>query len=792
MKVIIKSLKLFVLCASILFCSKNALAQCSGFNISVSQTADGPFLKDAYAVASVSGGSSYVQLFWRDSLGSWIPSGFTANGLSAGPLCVYAFDSILGCRDTFCLTIVDTGVYDCSLFFTSIYLKDSCTTNDVYIYSYAWGGSSSISYRWNTGDTVPILFNKPIGTYVVTITDNIYGCKDTLSIQELDSLPDCCSSFKGTIYETDSCKTNDILLSTYVSYGSGSYTYSWSTGATTSSLNSKTSGTYAVTIMDNTLRCLDTAYITVVDDTCDLCSNFRNSNYLSSHDKCQANDVVINSTVEDSTGTTVRYLWSTGATTASLTGRATGTYTLTITEIPTGCKDTLSISVIDSVYRCCTARFSILGDSSASGNANATKTLNSYSYSQDGTITNYTWSYGDGTNGSGVNVTKTYSASGNYTICHYIQTSSGCKDTMCKTVIAPPPGKNLKLSHYGTPYIKSINSKWTYIMFSNIGTTSENAIVEYKMPPGMSVRTSNPAPTSNSGSKLTYNLGTINPGASGTISLYLNIPSSYSIGSVKCDTSLILTNVNDIDSSNNYSMQCDSVVGSYDPNEKIANPRGIGAEGRIDPATKEIGYLIHFQNEGTYKTFNVRVEDEIDPSFDINSLLIGDASYPYRMVKNGRKLTWFFDGLELTPKSQDEAKSQGYFQYTLKITPGMPIGTQLKNTAFIYFDLNPAIVTNTTLHTLKNADAVGGGSSIRNANSDNLDFEATKSGEKIIIVAKDKIDGVEILDMTGRILANAKSKSRQAEIKLESATNAIYIIQVRMGENTVVKKYNFK
>jgi hypothetical protein len=38
----------------------------------------------------------------------------------------------------------------------------------------------------------------------------------------------------------------------------------------------------------------------------------------------------------------------------------------------------------------------------------------------------------------------------------------------------------------------------------------------------------------------------------------------------------------------------------------------------------------------------------------------------------------------------------GYFQYRIKPLPNMPLGAQIENTAYIYFDYNSPVITNTT------------------------------------------------------------------------------------------------
>ena len=50
----------------------------------------------------------------------------------------------------------------------------------------------------------------------------------------------------------------------------------------------------------------------------------------------------------------------------------------------------------------------------------------------------------------------------------------------------------------------------------------------------------------------------------------------------------------------------------------------------------------------------------------------------------------------LPDSTTDYEGSMGYFQYRLKPLPNLPNGTQIENTAYIYFDYNAPIITNTT------------------------------------------------------------------------------------------------
>ena len=185
MKSIQKVLWLFALCTNMLFFSKNAIAQCSSFNVTASKTADGGSKGDVTVTASVTNGSgTWARYTWYTSSYNWIGFGTVKNSLNAGTYCVIARDSFSTgiCLDTFCLTVTDTGTFNCANMVSSISEADSCALGDVNLFSWVSGGSGSYSYRWNTGsvDTNQNLLNRTNGSFYLVITDILYGCKDTL------------------------------------------------------------------------------------------------------------------------------------------------------------------------------------------------------------------------------------------------------------------------------------------------------------------------------------------------------------------------------------------------------------------------------------------------------------------------------------------------------------------------------------------------------------------------------------------------------------------------------------
>ncbi len=143
---------------------------------------------------------------------------------------------------------------------------------------------------------------------------------------------------------------------------------------------------------------------------------------------------------------------------------------------------------------------------------------------------------------------------------------------------------------------------------------------------------------------------------------------------------------------------CKQNIGAYDPNEKLANPVGYGAQHFIEPNTK-ITYQINFQNKGTDTAFTVVLRDTIDQNFDLSSINMGASSHPYTWnIENRSTLTVTFKDIHLTTQKEDEAKSQGFVMYEIAQKPDVKLGTILKNSAGIYFDFNLPIMTNTVKH----------------------------------------------------------------------------------------------
>ncbi|MCP4440537.1 MAG: leucine-rich repeat domain-containing protein [Aureispira sp.] len=89
-----------------------------------------------------------------------------------------------------------------------------------------------------------------------------------------------------------------------------------------------------------------------------------------------------------------------------------------------------------------------------------------------------------------------------------------------------------------------------------------------------------------------------------------------------------ITQLSNGNSSPFIAVDCQQNVGSYDPNDKAAQPAGYGVAHYIYKNTA-IDYKIRFQNTGTDTAFNIVILDTLSPHVDITSLIMGASSHNY-------------------------------------------------------------------------------------------------------------------------------------------------------------------
>ena len=198
-------------------------------------------------------------------------------------------------------------------------------------------GSGFDTYLWSSGETTQTVVAMSSGTYSVTMTRaadgfcfhrsaNVVigpGSAPMLSTVAMPSL--CAGSSTGRTM-------------VFVTGGSAPYSYAWSTGATTDTLNGVMAGMYIVSVTDaGGCMMIDTA--TVTEPTALSLSG------SSTPESSGLSDGTATATVSGATPP-YTYLWNdvSAQTTATATGLPVGTYTVVISDA-NGCVDSMDVMV---------------------------------------------------------------------------------------------------------------------------------------------------------------------------------------------------------------------------------------------------------------------------------------------------------------------------------------------------------------------------------------------------------------------------------------------------------------
>lgn len=368
-------------------------------------------LSDGSATVTPSGGTGPYTYNWLPSGGT----GNTANLLSAGAYTVTVTDAN-GCSTSRSVNISEPT----AITYTSTTTPATCGLSDGSATVTPSGGSSPYTYSWSpSGGSGSTATNLPGGGYTVTITD-AQGCTVDALIGVSNTGAPIANISSSTSISCASSNTGSATVT--ATGGAAPYTYLWSpTGGTNATASGLSAGTYTVTVFDAN-GCNSTATVNIFEPapltsailsfTDATCSNLNNGS----------------ATVLATGGTAgYTYSWSpTGATGATRSNLAPGSYTITVTDA-VGCTSTTTVSIgaPPALTAVISSSTNILCNGSNNGSASVTPGGGTAPYT-------YAWSPsgGSGSSASGL-------SPGNYTVT--VTDANGCTNTATTSITEPAP-----------------------------------------------------------------------------------------------------------------------------------------------------------------------------------------------------------------------------------------------------------------------------------------------------------------------------------------------------------------
>ncbi|MBI3501509.1 MAG: gliding motility-associated C-terminal domain-containing protein [Bacteroidetes bacterium] len=281
------------------------------------------------ANANASGGIAPYTYSWT--------SGCTASsctGLCAGSYTVTVTDNN-GCTKTGTITITQPTQLTVTPTETDVTCNGLCNGS---VTATASGGTPAYTYSWSNGCTASTCTGLCAGTYSITVTDS-KGCTAASSIT-VNSPAALVPNLSSTgVLCFGQCNGS---VSSSPTGGTSPYTYSWMPGGcTSSSCSGLCAGTYTLTLTDAN-GCPASATIAVTQPSAFTASiSSATPNPLNCNGDCNGTAV---SSVSGGTAP-YTYLWSTTATTPSITGLCAGVYTLQVTDA-NGCMASASVTFL--------------------------------------------------------------------------------------------------------------------------------------------------------------------------------------------------------------------------------------------------------------------------------------------------------------------------------------------------------------------------------------------------------------------------------------------------------------
>jgi hypothetical protein len=343
-----------------------------------------------------SGGQSPYSYDWSNG-----GSGPTISNLTAGSYLVTTTDAN-GCEVVSAYTINQPAAMNIAINSTG---QNLCSSdNNVDLTAVPTGGQSPYTGVWSNGTNGLVNNDLAAGTYTITVTDNA-GCTATAS-----STVTAPSALVVNVVTTDETApdANDGTAQANASGGTGSYTYLWSNGGTTSSISSLAPGTYTVTVTDQN-GCTSTGSGQVDEFGCLVDIDLGPDASF-----CSGNSVVL--TLPPGFAS---YLWSTGETTQDIIVTIGGEYCVTVVDVD-GCQDADCIILTEEIFPLVTCPVVNESSPGASDGAISCDSLS-------GSI-QYLWSNGA--------TTPSITGLGPGEYCVTMTNTNGCTDVQCFTVQA--------------------------------------------------------------------------------------------------------------------------------------------------------------------------------------------------------------------------------------------------------------------------------------------------------------------------------------------------------------------
>ena len=326
------------------------------------------------------------------------------------------------------------------------------------------------------------------------------------------------------------------------------------------------------------------------------------------------------------------------------------------------------------------------------------------------------------------------------------------------------------------------------LVYSNLGNqTISSGTVTFNNDSISTITAISQAGTTTIPNGFTYNFSNLLPFEARVITITMQVPPLpiVAIGQLLTNTASVATIVGDIVASNNSSSSMQAIIAAYDPNDKIES-HGDKIMFSSFAANDYLFYTVRFENTGSVSAVNVKVQDILDSRIDETSIKMVNASHSFTLDRVGNALTWSFDNIQLPVSVVNTDIGKGYITFKAKLKPGFSVGDIIPNHASIYFDSNPAIVTNT----FQTEFVAALSNVIFDGNNLLLYPNPTHSTVQINLQnTSENLSSIIIYDVVGKTIKTIKNlSSNEISIDVSDLSKGVYLVEISSETNLKVTK----
>ncbi|MGH1436304.1 MAG: DUF7619 domain-containing protein [Lewinella sp.] len=321
-----------------------------------------------------------------------------------------------------------------------------------------------------------------------------------------------------------------------------------------------------------------------------------------------------------------------------------------------------------------------------------------------------------------------------------------------------------------------------WVTFRNEALLPANGDVTLTFPANFTFVETMPEASSVTDTEVTWSFSNLGSLESRVFRLQLVAPGVEELNETYSFTGNIISGEQNLSSSDERILLC-----SFDPNDKTCTAVGESSA-NYSLLGEALQYTIRFQNMGNYRAKDVVIRDFIDPSLDISSLQVLSSSHLMTTTINSdREAVFRFMDINLPPEMEDVTGSQGFIKYQINPLAELPDPTPIHNTAHIYFDLNPAIITNTTENILVEDLSVDTDEPVETLQV-RVYPNPSRTGFWLDWQDANQQENweAEVFDLAGRIVLRYKGSSLREQITISRP--GLYLLRMRKGEHWVTRK----